>query len=73
MKNAFYSMLKSSFCSQDIHVFIMTFCLCRKNGLIRKIRLISKFMTSQLVKKQLQYTYCAISREVKATNWSITI
>ena len=25
----------------------MTFCLCRKDGLVRKRRLISKFMTSQ--------------------------
>ena len=39
--------LKSSFCSQDIYVFVTTFWSCRKNGLIRKIRLTSKFMTSQ--------------------------
>ena len=38
---------KSSFRSQDIEVFLMTFCACKKNGLIRKIRLISTFMTSQ--------------------------
>ena len=39
--------LKSSFCSQDIQVFVMTFWPCMRKGLIRKIRLISKFMTSQ--------------------------
>ena len=39
--------LKRSFCSQDIYVFVTIFWLCRKNGLIRKIRLTSKFMTSQ--------------------------
>ena len=39
--------LKSSFRSQDILVFALTFCSCRKNGLIKKIRIISKFMTSQ--------------------------
>ena len=39
--------LKSSFCSQDIYVFVTTFWSCRKNGLIKKIRLISKFMMSQ--------------------------
>ena len=39
--------LESSFCSQDIKVFVMTFWSCRKNGLIRKIRLTSKFMMSQ--------------------------
>ena len=32
--------LKSSFRSQDISVFVMTFWSSRKNGLIRKIRLI---------------------------------
>ena len=36
--------LKSSLRSQ---VFLLTFWSCRKNGLIRKIRLTSKFMTSQ--------------------------
>ena len=36
-----------------------------KNGFIGKTRLISKFMTN-LRKKQLQYTYCPISQEVKA-------
>ena len=28
-------------------MFVLTFWACRKNGLIRKIRLTSKFMTSQ--------------------------
>ena len=36
-----------------------------KNDLIRKIKLISKFMMSEPGKKQLQYTYCPISQEVK--------
>ena len=39
--------VKSSFRSQDIYVFVMAFWSCRKNGLIRKIRLTSKFMASQ--------------------------
>ena len=39
--------LKSSFRSQDIEVFVTTFWLCRKNGLTRKVRLTSKFMTPQ--------------------------
>ena len=38
---------KSSFLSQDNHVFVTTFWSCRKNGLIRKISLITKFMTSR--------------------------
>ena len=41
--------LKSSFHSQCISVFDMTFCSCRKNGLVRKIRLVSKFMASEPV------------------------
>ena len=44
-------------------VFKLTLQSCRKNGLIRKIRLISKFMTSQ---PGLQYTYCLISYEGKS-------
>ena len=39
--------LKNSFRSQDIYVFVTTFWSCRRNGLIRKITLTSKFMTSQ--------------------------
>ena len=38
--------LKSFLRSQDNWVFVLTFWACRKNGLIRKIRLISKSMTS---------------------------
>ena len=33
--------------SQNIYVFVTTFWYCRKNGLIREIRLTSKFMASQ--------------------------
>ena len=39
--------LKSSFCSQDNYIFVLTFWSCSRNGLIRKIRLISKFLTLQ--------------------------
>ena len=39
--------LKSSFRSQDNWIFGLSFWWYRKNGLIRKIRLISKFRTSQ--------------------------
>ena len=39
--------LKSSFRFQDSLVFVTTFWLCRENGLIRKISLTSKSMTSQ--------------------------
>ena len=39
--------LKSSFRSQNIQAFVWTFSSSRKNSLIRKIGLASKFMTSQ--------------------------
>ena len=41
MKNSFYFILKSLF----VQVSVKTFWSCRKNGLIRKLRLTSKFMT----------------------------
>ena len=41
VKSAFYFSL-----SRYLN-FVLTFCSYRQNGLIRKIRLISKFMTSQ--------------------------
>ena len=49
MKNAFYFILKVLFVLKIFRsqVFVTTFWSGRKNGLIRKIRLTSKFMTSQ--------------------------
>ena len=46
IKNVFYFILKALFVLK-IFVFVTTFWSYRKNGLIRKMRLISKFMTSQ--------------------------
>ena len=46
-ENYFLFNLKSSFSSQDIWIFVLTFSSHKKDGLIGKIRLISKFMTSQ--------------------------
>ena len=65
MKNAFYFILKALFI---LRVFkFLNFWSCRKNGLIRKISLISELMTSQpLLNKLLQYTDCQISHNVKA-------
>ena len=73
MKNALYFYLKSLFRSQDIYVFAMTFWSRRKNSSIRKLRLISKSAwRHNLVNKQLQYTYCPRSQEVKATRqWNL--
>ena len=61
MKNAFYFNSKAQFV---LKIFVLTFLPYRKNDLIRKIRIISKLVTSSLVNNQLQYTYCAISHEV---------
>ena len=47
MMKKFFFHLKSFFCSQDILVLIQHFCHARKSSLIRKIRLTSKFITSQ--------------------------
>ena len=47
MKNAFYFILKALFVLKIFKFFVTTFGSCRKNGLIREIRLTSKFMTSQ--------------------------
>ena len=47
IKNAFYFLLKALFVLKIFKFFIATFRLCRKNDLIRKITLTSKFITSQ--------------------------
>ena len=47
MKNAIYFILKPLFVLKTFKFFVLTFWACRKNDLIRKMRLISKFMTSQ--------------------------
>ena len=53
-------------------MFLLLFWPCRKNGSIKKVRLISKLMTCNLVNKEVQYTYCPISHEVKATRqWNL--
>ena len=72
MKNAFYFILKALF----ILKILWLFCLVEKNGLIRKIRLVSNPWRHNQVNKQLQYTHCPISHEVKATRhktWSINV
>ena len=47
MENAFYFILKALFILEIFQFFVTTFWSCRENGLIRKVRLTSKFMTSQ--------------------------
>ena len=46
MNNAFYLILKSLFLLRDLH-FCPDFLVMQESGLIRKLWLISKFMTSQ--------------------------
>ena len=46
MKNTFYFVLKAVFVLNTFN-FYQNFCSCRKTSLIRKITLISKFMTPQ--------------------------
>ena len=66
MKNAFYFTVKALFVLK-IFKFVFDFLVMYKNGLIGKMRLILKFMMHNLVNKQLQYLYCPISQELKAT------
>ena len=47
MKNAFYSILKALFILKIFKFLSWRFGHVEKNGLIRKISLVSKFMTSQ--------------------------
>ena len=48
MMNGFYFTLKSLIVLKVfIYIFVLTYSSCKKNGLIKKIRLISKFKTSQ--------------------------
>ena len=63
MKNAFISPKKVFFV---LKIFKFLFWVMQENGLMRKLRLISKFMTSQTGKQIIIYTYSPISREVKA-------
>ena len=58
----FQMALKSSFRSED---FCLDLLVMHKTGLIRKIRLISRFMTSQPRNRQIQYIYCPVSQEEK--------
>ena len=45
--------------------FCSDFLVMLENGLIREIRLTSKYITSQPGEKPWQYTYCPISQEMK--------
>ena len=62
MKNAFYFILKTL-----VVVEIFNFVSRKKIGLIRKIRLNSKFTMSQTWLTNNYNTYCPISRELNAT------
>ena len=54
IKKCFLFHFKNSFRSEDIWIFVLTFCSFRKNSLFRKLRL------------RLQSLYCPISHKVKA-------
>ena len=47
-ENAFYFILKALFVFKIVSFFVLTFRSYRKSGLIKKITLISKFMSSQM-------------------------
>ena len=56
MKNPFYFILKALPVLKNFN-FYLEFLIMSKNCLIRKTRLISKFMASQPTLKKLQYRY----------------
>ena len=65
VKSVFYFILKAPFVLQ-IFTFLFCFWPCGKNDLIRKIRLIFKFMTSQPGEQTITIHILSISHEVKA-------
>ena len=49
-------------------IFCLDFVVMCKNGLTRKIRLLSEFVKSQPFYKELQYTYWSISHDVRQSD-----
>ena len=71
IRNAFYLPWKLFLFSRYLS-FRLDFLIMYQKNLIRKIRLILKFMTPQPGWKNLQYTYWPISQEVKTTRqWNL--
>ena len=66
MKDAFY-LMSNTLPLLEYLQFCPDFLFMYKNGLIRKLWLIPKFMTSQTGQKELKYAYCPISQEEKST------
>ena len=72
MKNIFYIILKALFILKILKFLSWLLGHLKKSCLIRKIRWISKFMTSHNTHIYLQYTYCPISHEEKPTRqWNL--
>ena len=46
--------LRSTFWSEDIYIFDLTFSVMQENGLVRNLRLISAFVASQLGKQTIK-------------------
>ena len=66
-EKCFYFMLRAFFVLEIFTFLFWPFFVTQKNGLI-KLRLISKFMTSQTVHQNWQYLYCLISQEINKKN-----
>ena len=50
-KKCFLFHVKSSFCSQDISIYVLTFCHTEKNGFIRKKRFIQNLWRHNLLNR----------------------
>ena len=70
MKNAFYFILKLISCLSYLD-FILNFWSCRKNGLIRKTRLVSKFIDPQLGKQIITIRILPNTSRSKDRLWNL--
>ena len=72
MKSIFYIILKALFILKILRFLSWLLGHLKKSCLIRKIRWISKFMTSHNTHIYLQYRYCPTSHEEKPTRqWNL--
>ena len=68
MKNTFYFFLKALFVFKVLKFFSQLFSHVEKTAWLEKESEFQNLWCRRLVNKQLQYTYCPISHEVKWEN-----
>ena len=73
MKNAFYVILKTLFVPKIFKILSWIFGRVKETAWLEIYGWIQNLERRNLVNKQLQYTYCPISQEVKATRQWILV